>query len=81
MAFVLVDRRDRSLFVTDAENGVRVFTRDARRARQFRDGFEARTWASEHLLAVEFESTVLLNARPLLKRNPEPAGEPGRARA
>lgn len=77
MLYVLADRRDRDLFVVDAENGVRVFTRDVRRARSFPNTEAARTWACTHLLAVEFEAAVLLNARPILKKNPAQAGRPG----
>lgn len=79
MPFLLADRRDRGLLVDDASSGIRTFTRDARRARLFANPFDARTWASERLLACEYEATVLLHARALFKKNPAQAGQPGGA--
>lgn len=81
MGYVLADRRDVGLFVADAANGVRTFTRDPRQARAFPNPEKAREWASTHLLGVELEATVLRNARPILaaKKNPALAGQPGGA--
>ena len=59
MGYVLADRRDVGLFVADAANGVRTFTRDPRQARAFPNPEKAREWASAHLLGVELEATVL----------------------
>lgn len=77
MGYVLADRHDLDLFVVDAENGIRLCTRDVRRARLFVNAEAARTWATTHLLAVEFEAVVLLNARPITKKNAAQAGRPG----
>lgn len=66
MPFLLADRRDTALLVSGAENGMRTYTRDARRALAFENGDKARTWAGAHLLANEYEASVLLNRRAVL---------------
>jgi len=76
MPFILADRREPALLVTGADNGIRTFTREAWRARVFTNAEAARDWATKHLLAVEYISTVLLNARQFQKKNPESAGRP-----
>jgi hypothetical protein len=76
MPFVLADRRAPALLVADASNGVRVATRNPRQARVFANAEAARIWATQHLLAVEFEALVLLNARQFKKKNPASAGGP-----